>query len=250
MNQASEDCAIVRQFWPKLKTYYQLHPTNCCLPDRFGQVRIMCFQDRVRQLTLEGVTSEVLKQVMQLDGVRVLIITNSELVEPLPDEIGKLPLTYLSIIRSNITGSLPSSFGNLSSLQVLNMMDTTLTGPLPQELGNLKMLSSLHLADNPGIIVDNRVDWTIAKWLARLELAFLLNGSSTGIRVSILLGIAIVLVTIIAIHIYVCLKHPKKTESDPLPLFADQTVAANENHDGMKESASLLHSHTKQYSTF
>ena len=56
---------------------------------------------------------------------------------------------YRDPVRSQLTESLPPKWGQLASLEALNLADNQLTGPLPTELGQLTNLTHVHLEDNP-----------------------------------------------------------------------------------------------------
>ena len=54
----------------------------------------------------------------------------------------------LSLNINNLSGTIPSSIGNLSSLRTLNFSINQLTGSIPPEIGNLSNLECLFLASN------------------------------------------------------------------------------------------------------
>ncbi|RVW52730.1 MDIS1-interacting receptor like kinase 2 [Vitis vinifera] len=56
------------------------------------------------------------------------------------------PLSYTRI--NNLTGPIPSTFGNLKRLTVLYLFNNSLSGPIPPEIGNLKSLQGLSLYEN------------------------------------------------------------------------------------------------------
>ena len=57
-------------------------------------------------------------------------------------------VVQLDLYNNNLTGSLPSEFGNFSQLNFLNVGYNELSGPIPQELGNLSNLTTLDLYRN------------------------------------------------------------------------------------------------------
>ena len=57
-------------------------------------------------------------------------------------------VTHLELDRNVLSGSLPSSLGDLTHLQYLNLFDNALSGSLPSSLGNLTNLQVLWLAGN------------------------------------------------------------------------------------------------------
>ncbi|KAK8648481.1 hypothetical protein V6N13_129233 [Hibiscus sabdariffa] len=68
----------------------------------------------------------------------------------LPGLVGNLSnsLQRFSAARCNIRGSIPSEFGNLSSLIGIKLDENELTGMIPATIGGLKELQSLSLSDN------------------------------------------------------------------------------------------------------
>ncbi|KAL6504603.1 hypothetical protein OROHE_023361 [Orobanche hederae] len=68
----------------------------------------------------------------------------------IPISIGNLSkvLTTLYMGGNDIHGTIPSSIGELKSLQLLNLSYTSLCGEIPSEIGLLKELRVLGLADN------------------------------------------------------------------------------------------------------
>ncbi|MEM9885905.1 MAG: 3-coathanger stack domain-containing protein [Bacteroidota bacterium] len=59
-------------------------------------------------------------------------------------------VTQLILQNNNLTGSLPSNIGDLSSLQTLDLRENSLQGALPISLGNLAYLKYLLLQNNGG----------------------------------------------------------------------------------------------------
>ena len=54
-------------------------------------------------------------------------------------------VTTLALDRNNLTGSIPTQLGDLSSLEILRLYQNRLTGSIPPELGNLSNLRHLFL---------------------------------------------------------------------------------------------------------
>ena len=66
-----------------------------------------------------------------------------------PRELGDLTaLTDLSLVGTNLTGSIPPELGNLARLERLRLFANSLTGPIPPELGKLAALTFLNLEGN------------------------------------------------------------------------------------------------------
>ncbi|HET7115445.1 MAG TPA: leucine-rich repeat domain-containing protein, partial [Hanamia sp.] len=61
---------------------------------------------------------------------------------------GNNRVKFLSLVSNQLTGSLPSSIGNLTNLQELELGSNQLSGSIPSSLGNLPNLQYLDLANN------------------------------------------------------------------------------------------------------
>ncbi|KAI8834404.1 hypothetical protein BJ741DRAFT_609884 [Chytriomyces cf. hyalinus JEL632] len=100
---------------------------------------------------------------VNLQRLSILNLSNCRLRGPLPDWIG----THLSCLQclnlhgNAITGSIPSSIGNLMHLRILSLGRNLLTGTLPIELGRLTQLDELH-------VHENRVNGTFPRELVSL----------------------------------------------------------------------------------
>jgi len=83
--------------------------------------------------------------------IRTLSIAANNIIGTLPTELGNLGPSIINLSLSGnrgITGSIPSSIGNLTSLTTLGLYSDALSGSIPTELGNLINLTSLYLHDN------------------------------------------------------------------------------------------------------
>lgn len=78
------------------------------------------------------------------ESLRVLQLSNNELANSIPSEIGELPNLYsLDISHNEIRGTLPSELGELTQLQSLSLRETSLLGALPRDLLNMTSLRTL-----------------------------------------------------------------------------------------------------------
>lgn len=95
----------------------------------------------------EGVTTQ---NVGSTTRVTALDLQNNNLTGTLPTSIGNLTaLTNLNLSRNyNLEGTLPSQIGNLTALTNLKSDYCRLTGTLPTSIGNLTALTLLNLRGN------------------------------------------------------------------------------------------------------
>lgn len=67
----------------------------------------------------------------------------------IPSQFGDLgALQLLNLSNCNLTGQIPAEFGNCSALKVLDLSNNEVTGQVPYELGNLLQLQELYLNNN------------------------------------------------------------------------------------------------------
>ncbi|XP_074338877.1 uncharacterized protein LOC141677043 [Apium graveolens] len=134
--------------------------------------------------------------------LQTLDLSDCELNGSIPYQIGMLSkLKYLSLRGNYFTGKLPSSLGNLTYLQFLDVSyNELITGFIPSELGNLTNLAFLYLSHNylngsipnelgnlsnlEGLYLqDNRLTGTIPSALGsltKLQYMFLLSNQFSG----------------------------------------------------------------------
>lgn len=76
-----------------------------------------------------------------------LLFNNAE--GTIPSSIGNLTsLETLELSFNKISGELPATIGNLENLKVLAFNGNELTGTIPSTIGNLTQLKKLHLSSN------------------------------------------------------------------------------------------------------
>ncbi|KAI7737362.1 hypothetical protein M8C21_028825 [Ambrosia artemisiifolia] len=75
---------------------------------------------------------------------------NNNLSGPLPkvNTSSSIPLSWLGISDTSLSGEIPTSIGHHKSLEHLILSNCGLNGSLPKSLGNLKYLESLDLSNN------------------------------------------------------------------------------------------------------
>lgn len=82
-------------------------------------------------------------------GLTALTVQYSDLTGTIPPEFGQLSnLTSLRMRLNGLSGSIPPELGQLTKLQVLALASNRLGGPIPPELGQLVSLTSLDLDRN------------------------------------------------------------------------------------------------------
>ncbi len=90
-----------------------------------------------------GVTTDENGRVISLQ------LVSNRLSGSLPSSLGNLTnLTWLDLNGNDFSGELPSSLGNLTNLEVLWLERNRFSGVLPAELGNLTHLVGLDLSSN------------------------------------------------------------------------------------------------------
>ena len=82
----------------------------------------------------------------------------------------------LNLYNNNLNGTIPSSIGNLSSLQILYLDNNQLRGSIPPEIGNLSNLTYLFLYSNQ---LTGSIPPEIGN-LSNLQLLYLFNNQLTG----------------------------------------------------------------------
>ncbi|KAK8626815.1 hypothetical protein V6N13_134445 [Hibiscus sabdariffa] len=85
----------------------------------------------------------------RLLALQVLDLRSCNITGVLPSSIGNLSsLTSLYLSDNRLSGEIPSSFGRLLSLSVLDLSKNSLTGSIPQGIGALSGLRTLNLSSN------------------------------------------------------------------------------------------------------
>ena len=81
--------------------------------------------------------------------VTSLNLFGNNLTGTIPTALGNLSsLTRLNLSGNNLSGMIPTALGDLSNLTILDLSDNDLTGMIPTELGDLSNLTQLILSDN------------------------------------------------------------------------------------------------------
>ena len=90
-----------------------------------------------------------------------LVLYGTGLTGSIPSSLGNLTnLIALHLSLNQLTGSIPSSLGSLTNLTQLSLDDNQLSGTIPAELGNLTRLRSLRLDTATGLCLAPDFDLT------------------------------------------------------------------------------------------
>lgn len=88
-------------------------------------------------------------EILKLDKLYWLYLTNSSITGELPADIGNLSLLQnLELSYNNLTGAIPPSIGKLRNLWQLEIYNNNLTGTLPNGFGNLANLKKFDASHN------------------------------------------------------------------------------------------------------
>lgn len=81
--------------------------------------------------------------------VKILYLSDQNLTGTIPSSIGNLTnLTLLELYNNQLTGSIPTSIENLTKLEIFDLNNNLLTGTIPAGIGNLTKLEILDLSTN------------------------------------------------------------------------------------------------------
>ncbi|PRQ37584.1 putative non-specific serine/threonine protein kinase [Rosa chinensis] len=125
---------------PRNNSFIELLPHEISLLPR---LRILVLQDN----KLEGNIPPTIHQCQQLENISLAANRLNGLI---PKELGLLPrLQQLYLGKNSImSGEIPSSLGNISTLKRLSLDQCGLTGSFPSALINLSSLVAISLYDN------------------------------------------------------------------------------------------------------
>ncbi|KAH6824078.1 Leucine-rich repeat transmembrane protein kinase family protein [Perilla frutescens var. hirtella] len=87
--------------------------------------------------------------VLSFEFLRVLVLSNGNLTGEIPSSLGnRSSLINLDLSFNSLTGKIPHEIGKLSVLQQLSLSSNYLEGQIPEEIGNCTQLQHLELFDN------------------------------------------------------------------------------------------------------
>jgi Leucine-rich repeat (LRR) protein len=103
----------------------------------------------VTTATKDDVTSDWYGLYVSSGHVRSLHLNNNNLSGTIPSSIGDLTnLGSIYLYENQLTGTIPSSIENITYLRQLKLNDNQLTGNIPSEIGNLLSLEKIFLENN------------------------------------------------------------------------------------------------------
>ncbi|KAM4077530.1 hypothetical protein ACJW30_12G144900 [Castanea mollissima] len=112
--------------------------------------------------------------MFQLPNLQLLELSyNPDLIGYLPNFYWSSPLKYFGVFNTGFFGEIPTSIGNLESLEYLNLRDCNFSGLIPPSLGNLSKLTTLDLSDNSLIRGQLPSSFANLTQLTRLALSFI-----------------------------------------------------------------------------
>lgn len=125
---------------------------------------------KLSRLSLKGILAP---ELGQLSSLKELILRKNDFMGTIPSQYGEMEqLEVLDLAYNNLTGQLPQDLGNLSSLNRLYLENNSFEGVIPSKLGKLQNLYELvgfilggmpntHFAENnccePSSIFETRV---------------------------------------------------------------------------------------------
>lgn len=117
-----------------------------------GWFGVSCTAGRVTSLNMDvnNLNGTITPNIKNLKKLKIFSLgSNSSLRGEIPSSIGELSqLERIELISNQLTGSLPSSLGNLSKLQTLYVAGNKIGGAIPSTIENLNLLETLVLASN------------------------------------------------------------------------------------------------------
>ncbi|XP_048132297.1 probable LRR receptor-like serine/threonine-protein kinase RFK1 isoform X2 [Rhodamnia argentea] len=94
---------------------------------------------------LSGILSP---EIAKLPYLREIDFAYNYLSGEIPDELGSMQLTSISLLVNRLSGAIPKSLANIVSLTYLSLEANQFSGPVPPELGSLINLGTLILSSN------------------------------------------------------------------------------------------------------
>nr|XP_023907789.1 receptor-like protein EIX1 [Quercus suber] len=110
-----------------------------------------CLSDRLEILDLSDsqLHGHLTDELGVFKNLVKLFFDDNSISGPIPVSLGNLSsLTYLHFSNNQFNGTLPQNFGHLKNLARLDLWKNSISGPLPVSFGNLQSLTYLDLSYN------------------------------------------------------------------------------------------------------
>lgn len=118
-----------------------------------------------------GYNTTIPTEIGQLRKLQVLKMDWSRFMRQIPTEVGRLRNLQFwrvqgSFETNQVSGTIPSQFGNLKKLSEFMMENNTLSGTLPSELSNMESMEKFTVQDNKlsGSLPDDMGDLEALNW--------------------------------------------------------------------------------------
>lgn len=110
----------------------------------------LCFGKKLRRLILgrNSFEGSISSDIGRCTSLTRLILKENNLEGRIPDFVKHSGLEYMDLSNNIISGSIPSSLGNLANVSSVDLSHNKLTGGIPLEMGSLVNLEYLSLSHN------------------------------------------------------------------------------------------------------
>ena len=117
-----------------------------------GWYGISCEGGRVTTIAMSGnnMIGKIPESVTTMDALKYFYVANNYISGSLPSSIGNMTnLRHLEMSdNAQLKGGIPASIGNLHLLELLSINNTNISGNIPLELGTLTHLKTIGLSSN------------------------------------------------------------------------------------------------------
>nr|XP_043623484.1 probable LRR receptor-like serine/threonine-protein kinase At1g07650 isoform X2 [Erigeron canadensis] len=151
-NEVSALKEIAKQLG-KVDWEFNLNPCDDRSPQFKNSVVCDCSADGVCHVIKISLKGQDLKGVLpislaNLPSLKHIDLSYNYLNGTLPTEWASTRLEFLSVTGNRLSGSIPSSFGKITTLRYLQLENNMFSGKVPAELGNLTNVTNLVLSAN------------------------------------------------------------------------------------------------------
>ncbi|XP_022981270.1 probable leucine-rich repeat receptor-like serine/threonine-protein kinase At3g14840 isoform X2 [Cucurbita maxima] len=146
-NFDADPCGGVSSGWISTSAQFDPNFDNKVICNCTFQNNTVCHVTNIL-LKAQNLPGTLPPQIVRLPFLQQLDLTRNFLSGPIPPEWSSTKLLNISLLGNRLTGSIPKTIGNISTLVELVLEMNHLSGSLPPELGNLPSLSRLLLTSN------------------------------------------------------------------------------------------------------